>query len=286
MLLLLVVHPVCAVVVGMHHLPLLEEFHDIAFQLLARLAFCCGHGEQRYVTVRVEYALEGRERNVDPLRLFHRRGLEREHPDDAEVDAFDLHILANRVDALIEDHRGGLLADDAYLAPLLVIQVIDRTAVNDLLRDFDTEIFGVRTEDREGRCAFLVPDVELALELILRGHQVDARHVFPNALDVFLDERVLPASGHALVSHRCAGRDDPDAVDGIEQHALLHAILQALAGAKQQYQHEDAPEHTKRRGKCPDLVGLDRLQYLLPLIKAEHGRGPRYRRRSCRHVCR
>ena len=80
------------------------------------------------------------------------------------------------------------------------------------------------------------------------------------------------AGGVALVWLLRAAGVDPDGVLGVVAELILDAVLEAVAGAEQDDQHEDAPRDAHGGEQRPQLVAADGVEHLLPAIDVDHVR--------------
>jgi hypothetical protein len=98
---------------------------------------------------------------------------------------------------------------------------------------------------------------------------LDPRDAVADLGEVFVGEHDAPPGLQSLVglAHRAAGQ--PEAVHRVVAELVLHAVLQAGAGAQQDDQHEDAPGDGEAGEQRAQLVAPQHVEDLLPLVEVE-----------------
>ena len=102
------------------------------------------------------------------------------------------------------------------------------------------------------------------------GDLVDAREPVDRR-DVAVGEHDATADRHAVVRNRCPAGEHPHRVGGVVGELLLHAVLEPVAHAEQEHQHEDPPCDGERGEERAQLAAPQRVEDLAPAIEVEHG---------------
>ena len=122
------------------------------------------------------------------------------------------------------------------------------------------------TAYREARLLFAVGDGKLPPQVVARRQVFDARDVFGNRAHVVVVQAHRPARRATAERQRGLRREDPDRIRGVVLEILLHALLQAVARAQQQHEHEDAPGDARAREYRSQLVPRKEIEHLAPAI--------------------
>ena len=254
---------------------MLGEDHRLAggFDLFARGVLPAGDGQHVDRVAPAVHLLRERDRGYD--RAFdvaerHGRALAPHDADDGEIAVVDLDDLAGRVFHSREQVFLDLGTDDADLALLRHVDVVDEAAVDDLLR-VDLLVVGHVAHQRIVALAFVVAAMDLPAPVDARGvlHLLEPSDVF-HVVVVHAPPAVL---GHALVGKRGLRRLYEQRVGRHVAQLRPEQAPQPHAGTQQYGKHEDTPEDAQRRHDAALAVAGDRLPYLVPAVCIEKSHG-------------
>ena len=188
------------------------------------------------------------------LALYVDVALRRAHADDLVVHAVHLHVPSARVAPVFEEALVHALADDAYLAPLADVHVVDEAAIGHLLV-LQPLVVGVQAADVALIFVALVHRLLAPLRDARRGHghARDGGH----ALHV-VNLQVPPAPlAEAPVRLVRLARHGEARVGGEAFELLLQFLLHTPSAPAQGHEHEDAPKHPEGRQQAARLVAGD-----------------------------
>ena len=189
-----------------------------------------------------------------------------EDADDFHDDVFHAHVLAHGIDILVEQALDHVLAERHDLARLIDVERIRAPAERE--RDFVLQHEELIRDAVHVGVAVLLAVVhgDAVLRAVARddAHAVD---LLGDGLHVRFLELDLAPEAHALERHARVAGEQHDDVERLVAEILHHAVLHAAAGAEQQDEHEDAPEHAERRQQRAQLVLPQREEDFLQAVE-------------------
>ncbi len=202
-------------------------------------------------------------------------------PVDADVRRFRLghahHLVVEPVHAdvfparvaALEERLVDILADDAHLAPLVLVDLVQQPA-EEGRHGLDAEIGG-RDSFHMVRAALLpVDDVLVAACAEYHGGDlVDSFHFALDVRDVAVAQVPFPPFVESLVRDARAVGKEEEGIGGKTFRLAQHGILQSGTRAQQEDEHQNAPEDAEAGEEAPRLVAGDGDPYLNPSVSVE-----------------
>ena len=183
------------------------------------------------------------------------------------VNAYYLIIYIVNADALAagvattwEQFLIGLLLDDAHLAVVTDIGLVDVSAVEHL-RLVHALIVGHSAADADSGLAVAVVGGTAVREEQGRD-DVELRDAATYALYVLVVHRPHTAFAEALVCFARGLRPHQGAIGGEASEILLEQLFQSVAATHQCHEHEHAPEDAKARQERTRLVACQGVEHL------------------------
>ena len=243
------------------------------FDLLAGCVVAARHGEHvdpvaaAVHLLRQRYGHDGR---VFDIAERHGRTLLAQHADHPKIGIVHLDHLACRVLFAREQVFRDLCADDADLAFLHHVHLVDETAVEDFLR-VDLLVVGRVAHQRVVAFVFAVAAMHFVAPEYGRG--VQHFGLFLDGLHVFVVHPPPAVLGHALVGNsRLFGLHEQRVGRHVAQLRPEQAS-ETHAGAQHHREHEDAPEDPQRGHDAALAVPGDGLPDFVPTVCVEKGHG-------------
>src|SRR5690606_5981141 len=166
--------------------------------------------------------------------------------------------------------------DNRHLAPLLIINVIDAAAFDDL-HGMNTSHASVSTLYVKSPVLVFVfrvgrrtaPDADG----VLSAHKTDTGYIIFNGFHILRFQPDLTTGGQPHVRH-LRGALNPD-IHTVRTTGKTfdHAVFETFTGTEQHRQHEDSPELTKRRKRGAQFMLAQSLDNFLPLFRIDNHDG-------------
>src|SRR5690606_30030792 len=119
---------------------------------------------------------------------------------------------------------------------------------------------------------------------VLSAHETDTRYIVFNGFHILRFQPDLTTGGQPHVRHlRGALNPDINTVSNTGK-TFDHAVFQTYTGIEQHRQHEDSPEHTKRRKRGAQFMLAQSLDNFLPLFRIDNHDGQSARMASMRII--
>ena len=183
------------------------------------------------------------------------------------VSGTNADALAARVSASRKQFFVHALADDAHLAVLSYVHVVDVTAV-EKLRSLHVLVVRQQAFHRAVGLAVVVSGASAPV----RQHGRDGLqlgHMLLQAYHVVVDHAPLAFLAEAGVWLCCVSGHDDGRVGGEPFKVALQHFLQSLAAAEQRHEHEHAPEHAEAGEEAACLVTCKRIEYFAKAVYVE-----------------
>ena len=174
------------------------------------------------------------------------------------------YTLAARITAARKEILVNLFADDANLALLAHIHLVDVSAVKHFRR---RNLCVVRIYALGAAAEFLVAKhYRLVAAEEQRSNDIEFGHLVAQSLQVFLFHLPGAPLVESLVGFGGVLRPDDSGVGGKACEVVLQHLLQSLSATHQGDEHKHAPEHAEARKQTAALVPRDGVENLFICI--------------------